>query len=434
MAKIKTYTLGCKVNQYETQFVREGLLGVGYTDAEDSQTADLCVINTCTITNEGDSKSRQIIRRMNRENPDARIVVMGCYATREPEAVAALPGVSEVITDKRELPDLLGRFGVVDIPNGISGLDGRHRAYVKVQDGCLLKCSYCIIPTVRPKMESRSFVEILDEVRRLVDNGFREVILTGIHLGHYGVDFNKGKPKSEWTRLSHLVRQICEIPGAFRVRLSSIEATEVTRELIEVMQQYPEKVCPHLHVCVQSGSDRILRSMKRRWTRKHIIDRCNVVKEALHLPAFSTDLIVGFPGETEADFEDSLDICRQIGFSKIHMFPFSPRRTTPAAEMENQIPGNIKSERGAAVKELETTLRRDYYNELVGERLQLLVEKTTAGDRPTAMGTTCRYGQVEIPAEGVADNELVDVIVGSVDSSGKQDRMLGARVPNTIRS
>ena len=152
MATIKTVTLGCKVNQYETQFLREGLLSAGYTDAEEKQPADLCVVNTCTITNEGDSKSRQIIRRMNRENPDARIVVMGCYATREPEAVAALPGVSEVITDKREMPDLLGRFGVVDIPSGISGLDGRHRAYVKVQDGCLLKCSYCIIPTVRPRM------------------------------------------------------------------------------------------------------------------------------------------------------------------------------------------------------------------------------------------------------------------------------------------
>jgi threonylcarbamoyladenosine tRNA methylthiotransferase MtaB len=427
VAKLKTVTLGCKVNQYETQFVREGLLGVGYTDAEDSQTADLCVINTCTITNEGDSKSRQIIRRMNRDNPDARIVVMGCYATREPEAVAALPGVSEVITDKRELPDLLGRFGVVDIPNGISGLDGRHRAYVKVQDGCLLKCSYCIIPTVRPKMESRAMAEVLEEVRRLVDNGFREVILTGIHLGHYGVDFNKGKSKSQWTRLSHLVRNICEIPGQFRVRLSSIEATEVTRELIEVMQDYPEKVCPHLHVCVQSGSDRILRSMKRRWTRKHIIDRCNVVKEALHLPAFSTDLIVGFPGETEKDFEDSLDICRQIGFSKIHMFPFSPRRTTPAAEMEDQIPGNIKSARGAAVKELESELRLEYYNRLVGQKLQLLVEKVAVvEDRETALGTTCRYGQVEIAADGVADNDLVDVVVQSVESS----RMVGKTVSN----
>ena len=423
VATIKTVTLGCKVNQYETQFLREGLLRAGYQDAEDSEPADLCVINTCTITNEGDSKSRQIIRRMNRENPDARMIVMGCYATREPEAVAALPGVSEVVTDKREMPDLLGRFGVVDIPDGISGLDGRHRAYVKVQDGCLLKCSYCIIPTVRPKMESRPLEPIIEEVKRLVGNGFREVILTGIHLGHYGVDFNKGKPKDQWLRLSHLVRRICEIPGEFRVRLSNIEATEVTRELIAVMQEYPQKVCPHLHVCVQSGSDRILRAMKRRWTRKHIIDRCQLVKESLHLPAFSTDLIVGFPGETEADFEHSLDICRQIGFSKIHMFPFSPRRTTPAAEMDQQIPGDVKSRRGAIVKELESQLKADYYETLVGEPVQVLIEKLNeTADGPIAIGTSCRYGQVEIANPvGISDNDLIDAkIIGL-----RNQRLLG---------
>ena len=437
-------TLGCKVNQYETQFLREGLLGAGYQDAEADQKADLCIVNTCTITNEGDSKSRQIIRRMNRENPDARIVVMGCYATREPEAVAQLPGVSEVITDKREMPDLLGRFGVVDIPNGISGLDGRHRAYVKVQDGCLLKCSYCIIPTVRPKMESRNKDEILNEIRRLVDNGYSEVVLTGIHLGHYGVDFNKGKPKSDWVRLSSLVREICELDGDFRVRLSSIEATEVTRELIAVMQEFPRKVCPHLHVCVQSGSDRILRLMKRRWTRKHIIDRCMLVKNELDSPAFSTDLIVGFPDETEKDFEDSLDACRQIGFSKIHMFPFSPRRGTPAATMENQIPGDVKSARGKAVRELETELKKKYLQELVGKEVQLLVEKlysigpikddpkltnlvesmdvdlvnSRTADSFLVQGTSCRYATTRLIDAKAQENDLINVVVDSFDDHG----------------
>ena len=412
-AKLKTYTLGCKVNQYETQLVREGLVGIGYSDAnKEDAPADLCVINTCTITGEGDAKSRQVIRKMNRENPDARIVVMGCYATREPEQVAALPGVSEVVTDKRELPDLLGRFGVRDIPNGISGLDGRHRAYVKVQDGCLLKCSYCIIPTVRPDMFSRPQDEVIDEVRRLIDNGYREVILTGIHLGHYGVDFNQGKPKADWVRLSSLVREICKLDGSFRVRLSSIEATEVTRELIEVMQDHAEQVCPHLHVCVQSGSDRILRAMKRRWTRKHIIDRCQHVKEQLHLPAFSTDLIVGFPGETESDFEDSLDACRQIGFSKIHMFPFSPRKTTPAAEMDNQISKAVKTERGQIVRHLEAKLRDEYYQSLVGQTLQLLVEDVDS--QGTARGTSCRYGTVKVANSTLADNDLANVkIIGT---------------------
>jgi threonylcarbamoyladenosine tRNA methylthiotransferase MtaB len=422
LAKLKTATLGCKVNQYETQFVREGLLTAGFEDAADDQPADLCIVNTCTITGEGDSKSRQIVRRMNRDNPDARIVVMGCYATREPEAVAALPGVAEVVTDKRELPDLLGRFGVVDIPNGISGLNNRHRAYVKVQDGCLLRCSYCIIPQVRPDMFSRPEAEVLDEIRVLIDNGFREVVLTGIHLGHYGVDFNKGKPKTEWTRLSSLVRSICKLSPDVRVRLSSIEATEVTRELIEVMQEFSDQVCPHLHVCVQSGSDRILRLMKRRWTRRHIIDRCQLVKEQLHKPAFSTDLIVGFPGETEQDFEDSLDVCRQIGFSKIHMFPFSPRRGTPAATMPDQIEKAVKKQRGNVVRELETELQQAYFESLVGEKLQLLVESVE--DDGSVKGTSCRYGQVVASGLQAGDNDLVDVRIAGVG----QGFMLGEAV------
>lgn len=407
-AKLKTVTLGCKVNQYETQFVREGLLRAGFEEADETQPADLCIVNTCTITGEGDAKSRQVIRRLHRDNPEARIVVMGCYATREPAEVAALPGVAEVVTDKRELPDLLGRFGVIDIPNGISGLNNRHRAYVKVQDGCLLRCSYCIIPTVRPEMFSRPQVEILEEVQRLRDNGFREVVLTGIHLGHYGVDLNFGKPKVAWARLAGLVRAICETVPGIRVRLSSIEATEVTHELLDVMQEFSDWVCPHLHVCLQSGSDPILRAMKRRWTRKHIIDRCELVCDRLHLPALTTDVIVGFPGETDEDFSATLDACRQIGFSKIHVFPFSPRRGTPAAEMTNQIPKELKTARGSELARLDEQLRKEYFSRLVGEELQLLVEKVENG---IATGTACRYVQVRCPVEEAQENELISVRV-----------------------
>src|SRR3954452_21617553 len=225
--KLRTLTLGCKVNQYETEFVREGLLTVGYEDANENDPAELCIVNTCTVTNEGDSKSRQAIRRLARRNPGAKIVVMGCYATRAPEEVAALPGVQQVVTDMSELPDLLGGIRRTAIPPGISGFGRRHRAYVKVQDGCMLRCSFCIIPHVRPQLTSRPVEHIVDEVRRLVDRGYREVVLTGIHLGHYGVDWNRYAAKDHWIRLSHLVRSIAELPGDFRVRLSSIEATEV---------------------------------------------------------------------------------------------------------------------------------------------------------------------------------------------------------------
>src|SRR5262245_1712355 len=244
-ATLKTLTLGCKVNQYETELVREGFLRANFRDAGEGEGADLCVVNTCTVTSEGDSKSRQAIRRLARENPHSRIVVMGCYATRAPDELSKLPNVAEVVTDKREIPDLLGRFGVIDIPTGISKFGNRHRAFVKVQDGCLLRCSYCIIPYVRPNFSSRPAEHVLDEVCRLVDHGYREIVLTGIHLGHYGVEVNRrahAASKDQWLRLSTLVRAIAELEGDFRVRLSSIEATEVTRELIVVMAEYPDKV------------------------------------------------------------------------------------------------------------------------------------------------------------------------------------------------
>ncbi len=395
-ARLKTYTLGCKVNQYETEFVREGLLRAGYTDAEPDEAADLCVVNTCTVTAEGDSKSRQVIRRMARQNPQARIVVMGCYATREPQRLAELPGVAEVVTDKRELPDLLGRFGVVDIPTGISGFGNRHRAYVKVQDGCLLRCSYCIIPMVRPDMYSRPLNDIVAEVDRLADNGYREIVLTGIHLGHYGVDWNAHKPKSEWTRLTDLVRQLVKLRGDFRIRLSSIEATEVTRELIAVMAEHPDRVCPHLHICLQSGSDRILRRMNRRWGVKRFVDRCHMVREALDNPGLTTDVIVGFPGEEEDDFAATCRTVRDCGFSKIHIFPFSARRGTPAADMADQLPKAVKSQRVHRLAEVEAELRQAYFRSLLGRQLQVLVESSCPREPDHFVGTSGRYAPVRI--------------------------------------
>ena len=333
------------------------MLGIGYRDAAHDEPADVCLVNTCTVTAEGDAKSRHSIRQLARRNPGARIVVMGCYATRAPEEVASLAGVAEVVTDKRELPDLLGRFGVVDVPTGISGLANRQRAYVKVQDGCLLRCSFCIIPKVRPVLASRPVEHILDEIRRLQASGYREMILTGIHLGHYGVDFNRGRPKRDWTRLSHLVERIAALEGDFRIRLSSIEATEVTRELITTLAAHPGKVCPHLHISLQSGSDRVLTRMRRRWGSQRFLDRCRMVCEALDEPALTTDVMVGFPGETEEDFLDTCRVCEQVGFSKIHIFPFSPRRTTPAAEMADQIDPQIKADRARRLAELESKLR-----------------------------------------------------------------------------
>ncbi|MFK8110960.1 MAG: tRNA (N(6)-L-threonylcarbamoyladenosine(37)-C(2))-methylthiotransferase MtaB [Rubripirellula sp.] len=420
-AKLRVATLGCKVNQYETELVRQGLQRVGFTDCENSEAADVCIVNTCTVTSEGDSKSRQIVRRLNRQNPDARIVVMGCYATRAPEEVAALPGVTEVVTDKRELPDLMSRFGVIDVPTGLDGFAGRQRAYVKVQDGCLLRCSYCIIPHVRPKLNSRPLEHIVQEVRRLTQAGLQEVVLTGIHLGHYGVDWNRNKPKEDWVRLADLLHGLCELPGEFRIRLSSIEATEVTRELIAVMTAFPRRIVPHLHLCLQSGSDAVLRRMRRRWGTRMFLDRCRLLRESLDNPAITTDIIVGFPGETEEEFAETLRTCRAAGFSKIHAFPFSKRRGTPAAEMPDQVDKIVRSERVGRLGELEAELRADYFQSLVGQQLEMMIESNrpvisgigqSEPQQLLLQGTTCRYAPASMLTQDASFNaESVGTLV-----------------------
>ena len=416
-ALLKTHTLGCKVNQYETELVRQALSDVGFESVGDDRAADLCVVNTCTVTAEGDAKSRKAIRRLARENPHARIVVMGCYATREPDALTDLPGVEEVVTDKRELPDVLGRFGVVDLPTGVAGFAGRHRAYVKVQDGCLLNCSFCIIPQVRPHFASRPVEHIEREVCELVSAGHREVVLTGIHLGHYGVEWNRGRRKDQWVRLADLLRRLVKIPGDFRIRLSSIEATEVTRELIGAMAAHPQKICPHLHISMQSGSDAVLRRMRRRWGAKRFVDRCRLFRDSLDRPAITTDVIVGFPGETDADFAATCDACRQAGFSKIHIFPFSRRKGTDAATMPNQVYPSVKTDRVHRLAELETELRRDYVEQLVGAELQMLVEDDSSD---AVAGASCRYVHVSAPKDGaIAAGDLAAVRAVYVDGNAR---------------
>jgi len=416
--KLKTLTLGCKVNQYETELVREGLLRGGFQDAADTDQAELCVVNTCTVTNEGDAKSRQAIRKLAKHNPESKIVVMGCYATRAPDELVQLPNVVEVVTDKREIPDLLGRMGVIDIPDGISQFGDRHRAYVKVQDGCLLRCSFCIIPYVRPEMYSREETSIVDEVRRLAQNGFREIVLTGIHLGHYGVDFNRQKPKQQWVRLAGLMEKLAQIDEDFRIRLSSIEATEVTRELIAVMGRYPEKICPHLHISMQSGSDGVLRRMRRRWGSQRFVDRCQMLKDALDRPAISTDIIVGFPGETEVEFLETCQVSEKVGFSKIHIFPFSPRKGTPAATMADQIPGDVKADRRRQLAQVEDQARAAYYKSLTGMRLDLLAEGTDRNDSNLAIGTSCRYAPVRVRGDSACIGERYAVNIASADEHG----------------
>jgi threonylcarbamoyladenosine tRNA methylthiotransferase MtaB len=403
-------TLGCKVNQYETQLVREALLQSGYREARGEESADLCVVNTCTVTNTGDSKSRQVIRQLSRQNPGTKTIVMGCYATRDPRAVSELPNVIEVVTDKRELPDVLSRFGIVDMPNGITDFEGHQRAFVKIQDGCILKCSYCIIPTVRPGLRSRRPLDIEEEIRALIEHGYREIVISGIHMGHFGVDTNNLHPGDKPERLWHLLRRLDRIPGDWRMRLSSIETVEVNDDFIKAAGDC-EHMCPQFHPALQSGSDGVLSRMRRRYRVDRFLERLDQIREMLGSdPAFSTDVIVGFPGETDAEFEETLETCRRARFMKVHVFPFSRRDGTPAATMPDQVPPDVIRERVRILGDLERGLAERFYQSRVSglafgqsapredlRVLEVLAERESETRPGYVRGTDRWYMPVEVP-------------------------------------
>ncbi len=410
-------TLGCKVNQYETQIVREALTAGGYREASDGEVADICVVNTCTVTSTGDSKGRQLIRQLARNNPGTRTIVMGCYATRDPETVSRLPGVFEVVRDKRELPDVLGRLGIVDLPRGISHFDGRQRAYVKIQDGCILRCSYCIIPQVRPGLLSRSPVDIETEVRRLIDAGHREIVLTGIHIGHFGVDTTRGRSGHTPFRLWHLFERLDRIPGSWRMRLSSIEAIEINNDFINAAADC-EHLCPQFHPALQSGSDRVLKRMRRRYTVDRFLETIDTMRDRLDHPAFTTDVIVGFPGETDSEFEETLAVCRRAEFSKIHVFPFSVRTGTPAADFPDQIAPAVRKDRVCRMGILGRQLAEKFHESLIGSSLEVLVERP-ASDRPGHVrGTDRRYVPITLAGDSSDIGQLRRVRAVSADDVG----------------
>ncbi len=417
MQAAKTFrvaTLGCKVNQYETQLVVEALQRAGFREAVERAPADLCVVNTCTVTENADSRARQVVRQLARENPDCQTIVTGCYATNDPDAVARLPNVIEVVSDKRELPDVLLRLGVTEFPTGISRFDGHKRAFVKVQDGCVLRCSYCIIPHVRPRLGSRSPADIDAEVRRLIDFGYREIVLTGIHVGHYGVDTTRGRSGLEPFRLWHLLQRLDRIPGNWRMRLSSIEAAEIGDDFISAAADC-EHLCPHFHPALQSGSDSVLSRMRRRYRVAKFLEIVARLHERLPNPALTTDVIVGFPGETDEEFSETLDTCRQARFLKIHAFPFSRRRGTPAAKMPGQVPPPVIKARCRELAELENELLMQYQSHRIGCDTEVLVEGVCSNRAGIVYGTDRNYLTVELPG---TKHDLGHLVVGRAIQSG----------------
>lgn len=408
MKKIKTVTLGCKVNQYESRYLLEGLYQQGYVDAAADETPDVIVINTCTVTADSDAKSRHIIRKLHRDYPAARQIIMGCWASRNPEIAAQLAqeagNDSAVLLDKSRLGEWLLSQGCPRLPVGIGRFSEHTRAFVKVQDGCRQFCSYCIIPHVRNRLSSRAPEEVKTEIERLIQNGYKEIVLTGIHLGFYGEGFENSQLKN--LTLADLAACLTAIDADFRFRISSLESHEVSDALLTLMRDNPEKICPHLHISMQSGSDRILKAMNRPSTSQQYLERCRRAKEFVPDIALTTDVIVGFPGETDDDFSQTLAVCREAGFSKIHIFRYSQREGTPAAEMENQIPAHIKRARAVELAKLEADLRRAYFKNQAGKSARVLVEEFSNG---RVTGATERYIPVKMPGSELNVGQFLTV-------------------------
>jgi len=382
-------TFGCKVNQYESQALRERYSRKGLTEVEADAGADLFVINTCTVTEAATSDAQRTVRRLSRRFPFADITVTGCAADSHKEEFLGLPGVRRVLThdEKASLCDdpRLTREdttpSIFDLT--ISRFDRHTRGFLKVEDGCDLTCSFCIIPKVRGAAASRPLESAVDEAKRLVDHGHREIVLTGVHLGSYGKDL------AQRSLLPDLVERLLGVPGLARLRLSSIEANEVSDPLIALMAAEP-RFCPHLHLPLQSGDDEVLRAMRRRYNSRQYLAACERVAERVADPSFTADVIVGFPGETDAQFENTLEVCRRVGFSRIHVFSYSRRRGTDAASLPD-LPGRVKKERRHRLERLAAELTQRYALRFVGREVDVLVERDG--------GYTERYLQAQVPGE-----------------------------------
>jgi len=411
------HTLGCKVNQYEGERIAAELVKLGWERTGFSSRADVYIVNSCTVTAVANHKSRQLIRRALRSNPDATVAVIGCYADSDRDEIAAIEGVNLILgnEDKDKLPHLLAeKAGAIE--PGETGKDVAARAthtrsLIKIQDGCNQFCSYCIVPHVRGDLWSRSEAEIIDEVSKLVGDGTQEIVLTGIHLGLYGT----GKK----TDLGDLLARLVEIPGLGRIRLSSIELREITPQMIELIS-LSGKICNHLHIPLQSGSDNILSSMNRHYTAEEFIEHAGEFKRRIPNLAVTTDIIVGFPGETDRDFEDSLRLVEKVGFSKLHVFKFSPRKGTPAAGFDQQISGKVKDERSAILISAGERLSAQFAASYIGKELNVLIERSQ-GDYMS--GVSDNYIRVMCEGPGSVVGKLV-----TVEITRQEDSILYGRI------
>jgi len=410
-------TLGCKVNSYETEAVWELLQKCGYERVEFPEKSDVYLINTCTVTNNGDVKSRKMIREAIRTNGEAIVVVMGCFSQLKADEVLDIPGVSIVLGTKnrQRIPEyideyrttrrVLNKVEALDEAVGFDDLSIRsfekhQRAFLKIQDGCNNFCSYCIIPYARGRVRSKLPALVMAEAEALVNNGFRELILTGIHTGGYGQDLPN-------YRFADLLRDLDRIEGLVRIRISSVEISELTDEVLDVLR-HSRKIVNHLHIPLQSGAEEILRAMNRKYDKAEYERRIHQLRDLIPNLAVTTDVIVGFPGETDDHFREMVDFIRRIGFSELHVFPYSRRNGTLAARMDHQIDGDRKKARVEVLLALSDELAKAYIRENVGKTLQVIPETIREG---VLVGHTANYISVRFPGPESLIGVPTDVIL-----------------------
>ena len=423
--KAALHNLGCKVNAYETEAMQQLLEEAGYEIVPFHEKADVYIINTCSVTNIADRKSRQMLHRAKKQNPDAVVVAAGCYVQAAAEELKADLAVDVIIGNnkKQDLVPILeeyfkdksDRSHVIEISEtheyerlSIHKIADHTRAFLKIQDGCNQFCSYCIIPYTRGRVRSRRPDEVVAEVRELAAAGYQEVVLTGIHLSSYGVDFKEEEKKEN---LLSLIKQVHEVEGIRRIRLGSLEPRIITEEFAQALASMP-KFCPHFHLSLQSGCDKTLKRMNRHYTTEEYAAGCEILRRYFDNPAITTDVIVGFPGETEEEFEETKAFLERIGFYEMHIFKYSRRAGTRADRMPEQVPEQVKSVRSEVLLKLEKQMSKAYRESFSGKKKTVLLEeKTEIGGRAYMIGHTMEYVKAVVPYTDNLKNKMTEGIL-----------------------
>jgi threonylcarbamoyladenosine tRNA methylthiotransferase MtaB len=440
MPSVAFHTLGCKVNFYETEGIWQLFKNEGYEQVDFEQTADVYLINTCTVTNTGDKKSRQVIRRAVRRNPDAIIAVSGCYAQTSPAEVAAIPGVDIVIgtQDRDKIMPLIKRFQLERLPINavrnimktrefeeldVPGFSDHTRAFLKIQEGCNNFCTFCIIPWSRGLLRSRIPENVLQQARQLVDAGYQEIVLTGIHTGGYGEDLQDYS-------LAKLLWDLDKIEGLKRLRISSIEASQITEEVLAVLKG-STKMCRHFHIPLQAGDDEILHRMRRKYTTEEFARKIELIHEIMPDAAITTDVIVGFPGETEEMYLNGYHFMERMRFAEMHVFPYSKRTGTPAARMEDQVDEEVKNRRVHELIQLSEKMQLAYAAPFVGDVLEVIPEKPSKEmlNQGLIAGFSDNYLQVIFSGTDEMVGQIIKVKIKEAGVKACKGEFVRVRVP-----